>query len=1178
MAGAGGAAAPEEFVRALDGYLRVERVRIRELWAAAGGGAGGEGALGAAELGALVHEVLPQAHPAAAGLLQALADGDGDGQVSLDEFAALVRRTGELTRGGTPVGLLQQVAAAFEKDLLWARQAFNDNDQDEDGFLEIHELPGLLRDVIPALPAEDSQRVLLHVYGESPNDDKRVTLSELKQVLGVHAASNPRTRDAAEAPPALGPWRLRRQIIAGKKYIVDPASGKVFLPQAEGSRRLTFVGVVEEGKLQRADSCAKLFDTIDVYLSVNKLSLQDLWREHDASGQGLDPRQIGSLLRGVMPSITAKQARYFATMVDVDGDGRVTLEEMLQSIKQCKGLGVDLVKQESFGIEDILFKLSGAVADGQVSLWEVFRRFDANGSGELDRAEVAALARAVVPALSRKEIRHILAHTQQLDSDGDGKLSYAELMKALQLVSTEISTTDEYRRFEEDEARERELESERERRRLQGAQSSPRVQRAAVSPAKPEEAARLRRTPLRPPRAPRVAPQVEWDLERVTHEGRDLLLERSTGRLFRQDKASGAIEAVGRYRGSTVEPPARLDLFGALDRHLKEHNVRLKALFEQFGGTSAGGAVALGREGLVRLVRRLLPQASETQARYFGAMMDLDGDGQVTVEELLRTVKAFRDKGASLVAPAQGEASAELQAVLEKLRAALRDERVSLWDAFCHFDRDSSGELELPELVALVRAVAPGLDTEEQRRVCFHLEALDVDGNGALSYPELMRALQLVNAKISTTDGYRRLEEDEARERELESERERRRLQGAQSSPRVQRAAVSPAKPEEAARLRRTPLRPPRAPRVAPQVEWDLERVTHEGRDLLLERSTGRLFRQDKASGAIEAVGRYRGSTVEPPARLDLFGALDRHLKEHNVRLKALFEQFGGTSAGGAVALGREGLVRLVRRLLPQASETQARYFGAMMDLDGDGQVTVEELLRTVKAFRDKGASLVAPAQGEASAELQAVLEKLRAALRDERVSLWDAFCHFDRDSSGELELPELVALVRAVAPGLDTEEQRRVCFHLEALDVDGNGALSYPEVTQALNICEPFISASHRALPAAPPKRKIALPAAPSLPRMPEKRTSSKAQAARRAAAQKKREEVAAAAAKALAEEEAMNPGAAARRRMDRCNGARAHILRVQPKHIVRRHELMAALQRGVEEQQQLAATREGF
>ena len=139
---------------------------------------------------------------------------------------------------------------------------------------------------------------------------------------------------------------------------------------------------------------------------------------------------------------------------------------------------------------------------------------------------------------------------------------------------------------------------------------------------------------------------------------------------------------------------------------------------------------------------------------------------------------------------------------------------------------------------------------------------------------------------------------------------------------------------------------------------------------------------------------------------------------------------------------------------------------------------------------------------------------------------------------------------------------------------MDGNGALSYAEVNQALNICEPFISASQRALPAAPPKRKIA---APSLPRKPEKRASSDAQAARRAATQRKREEAAAAAAKALAEEEALNPGAAARRRMDRCNGARAHILRVQPKHIVRRHELMAALQRGAEEQQQLAALRMG-
>ena len=874
----GGLSAPEEFARALDAYLKAERVRVRELWAAAGGGPRGAGALGPAALGSLVREVLPQAAPAAAGLLQALADSDGDGQVTLEEFGALVHRAGELARGGASAELLRRVAAAFEKDLLWARQAFNDSDQDEDGFLEIYELPGLLRDVMPGLSAEDAQCVVLHAYEKSAKEDKRLTLTELKQVLGVGlkqvqgggpsrpthgaqarqggatASTGP---GAAPAAPSLGPWRLRRQIIAGKKYIVDPSAGKVFLP-AEGSRRLTFVGVLEGGKLHRADSCAKLFDTIDIFLSVNKLSLQELWREHDASGVGLDPQQMGTLLQEVMPSITPKQARYFATMMDVDGGGRVTLEEMLQSIKQCKGLGVDLARQESFGIEDILFKLAAAISDGQVSLWEVFRRFDGDDSGELDRSEVAAMVRAVVPGLSRKEVRHILAHAQQLDTDGNGQISYPELMKALQMVSTEITTTEEYQRFEEEEARERELEQERERART--SRPSPRAQRAVLSPTKPGGAGHGRRTPSRPPKAPEAAPRVEWDLERVVHEGQELLLERSSGRLFRQDRASGAIEAVGRYRGSRVEAPARLDLFGALDRHLKEHDVRLKALFEQFGGAAGGGA--LGRDGLVRLVRRLLPQASEAQARYFGAMMDLDGDGQVTVEELLRTVKAFRDKGASLVAPAPHEASAELHAALDRLRAALR--------------------------------------------------------------------------------------------------------------------------------------------------------------------------------------------------------------------------------AGGA--------------------------------------------------------------------------------------SLWDAFCHFDRDGSGELELPELVELVRAVAPGLDAAEQRRVCFHLGALDVDGNGGLSYGEVAKALGACEPFISASERQLEAPPPPGKKAAAPAPRRRRAgvaePGQGARDGAQAARRAAAQRKREAEAAEAAQARAEEEALHPGAAARRRMDRCNGARAHVRRVQPKHISRRHELMAALQRGVEAQ----------
>ena len=223
----GGPSAPEEFARALDAYLKAERVRVRELWAAAGGGPRGAGALGPAALGSLVREVLPQAAPAASGLLQALADSDGDGQVTLEEFGALVHRAGELARGGASAELLRRVAAAFEKDLLWARQAFNDSDQVEDGFLEIYELPGLLRDVMPSLSAEDAQCVVLHAYEQSAKEDKRLTLAELKQVLGVglkqvQGGGRPappkalrRARVGRQRLPGRGPRRPRRPSARG---------------------------------------------------------------------------------------------------------------------------------------------------------------------------------------------------------------------------------------------------------------------------------------------------------------------------------------------------------------------------------------------------------------------------------------------------------------------------------------------------------------------------------------------------------------------------------------------------------------------------------------------------------------------------------------------------------------------------------------------------------------------------------------------------------------------------------------------------------------------------------------------------------------------------------------------------------------------------------------------------
>jgi Ca2+-binding EF-hand superfamily protein len=91
----------------------------------------------------------------------------------------------------------------------------------------------------------------------------------------------------------------------------------------------------------------------------------------------------------------------------------------------------------------------------------------------------------------------------------------------------------------------------------------------------------------------------------------------------------------------------------------------------------------------------------------------------------------------------------------------------------------------------------------------------------------------------------------------------------------------------------------------------------------------------------------------------------------------------------------------------------------ASADLDGDGRITKEELLKT--------------------------------CLRTE-----DAFRHCDRDGDGQLSFDELLACVRDHFGGDDAQpvadESLRATF--DKVDVDGSGKISYKEFAAALQTC----------------------------------------------------------------------------------------------------------------------------
>ena len=125
-------------------------------------------------------------------------------------------------------------------------------------------------------------------------------------------------------------------------------------------------------------------------------------------------------------------------MMDIDGNGLVTLEEMLAMVGQCRQISYTLTTEDGIALQDVLAKVVASVRKHSVSMYDLFQSFDTDGNGQIDRKEMVQLVRSVIPTIEDSEVRHILSHMHRLDLDGNGMLSYSEVIKGLQLAEITI--------------------------------------------------------------------------------------------------------------------------------------------------------------------------------------------------------------------------------------------------------------------------------------------------------------------------------------------------------------------------------------------------------------------------------------------------------------------------------------------------------------------------------------------------------------------------------------------------------------------------------------------------------------------------------------------------------------------------------------------------------------------
>ncbi|EEH53334.1 uncharacterized protein MICPUCDRAFT_8671, partial [Micromonas pusilla CCMP1545] len=153
--------------------------------------------------------------------------------------------------------------------------------------------------------------------------------------------------------------------------------------------------------------------------------------------------------------------------------------------------------------------------------------------------------------------------------------------------------------------------------------------------------------------------------------------------------------------------------------YLKTEKRRLRDVFDAFDLDKDG---ALDRRELSRAIAKILPSASNHDMHYFRVMLDVDGDGVLTFDELLGTIRDCRAAGA-----------------LRRLSDFMRHNAADVRAVFDACDLDGSGYLEYPELWRMVGDLVPSATTLERRSLLAGLWSADVDGDGRVSYDELLR-------------------------------------------------------------------------------------------------------------------------------------------------------------------------------------------------------------------------------------------------------------------------------------------------------------------------------------------------------------------------------------------------------------------------------------------------------
>ena len=534
----------------------------------------------------------------------------------------------------------------------------------------------------------------------------------------VRASGGKMPKPAAAAAPVSATkdgneWILEDFVQDGQTYLLDRVAMKVYDKPAPEDWPEP-VGRLVDGTLHLAQT-EDLFKALDSYLKREQIHLKAAFDRFDDDGNDhLDSNELGKFLDAVMPGVTAAQQRYFCAMCDSNNDGKMTYQELVESMKMCIRIGEKVADRASPEVLDVLKRIRDHIDGPNVlsTVSAVFHRFDADNSGTLENRELLSMVEVLVPDVNLEEKRILLALVTKLDLDGDGKISMTELWKAIRAVKPTITVDDA----------------------------------AAPIAAKPAKKSSARPTPAaKAAEAIKASPPESNQLVIKEHlvKGKTFLLDAKNNNVYEMLLSpEGWLKPLGKILNGVISRPATAaDLVATLDGTLKKQKTRLKDMFDKFDTNNDG---VLEESELSELLKKLMPGCGAADVGYFLLLLDTNRNTRIEYEELVSCIKenivasqAFSER-----------ANIDVERMLLKVKAAVRNNDGDIRSAF-----GDVGKLPYAKAFDVLGSLISDASDQDYRFLASFMRQLDQENTGAVGIDELSYALRVLDVVFVGTDG-----------------------------------------------------------------------------------------------------------------------------------------------------------------------------------------------------------------------------------------------------------------------------------------------------------------------------------------------------------------------------------------------------------------------------------------